>query len=294
MSESLQGIDQIERWRRIVVARREQHDAVCAAQGRTTDDYWARRAEGYRKFTQEASGAGDPLIECVLRHLQPEDSVLDVGAGTGRHTIALARQAQRVIAVDPSAAMLRFLREDAAAQGLSNVEVIEGAWPESAAQAPQVDLVISAHVLYPIEDVVPFLQALDSHARRLCFLHLMVWAPWFDQLGLWEAVHDEPRHPQPTYIDAVNILHQLGCYANVEVTWVELTRAFDGLEDAVERFAESVAVGEDAKRQRRLREALDERLEPLEDGRLASPKRRYPLATVWWQAGALRNTPQAG
>ena len=291
MSE--QPIDHIERWRRIVIARREQHDAVCAAQGRTTDDYWARRAEGYRKFTQEASGAGDPFIDCVLRHLRPEDTVLDVGAGTGRHTIALARHAQRVIALDPSAAMLRFLREDADAQGLSNVEVIEGAWPETAAQAPEVDLAISAHVLYPIEDIVPFLRALDSHAHRLCFLHLMVWPPWFDQLGLWEAVHDEPRHPQPIYIDAVNIRHQLGGYANVEVTWVELTRAFDGLDDAVERFAESVAVGDGAERLR-LRDALAERLEPLEDGRLASPKRRYPLATVWWQAGALRSAPQAG
>ena len=174
-----------------------------------------------------------------------------------------------------------------------NVEVIEGAWPETAAQAPEVDLAISAHVLYPIEDIVPFLRALDSHAHRLCFLHLMVWPPWFDQLGLWEAVHDEPRHPQPIYIDAVNILHQLGGYANVEVTWVELTRAFDGLDDAVERFAESVAVGDDPERLR-LRDALAERLEPLEDGRLASPKRRYPLATVWWRAGALRSAPQAG
>ncbi len=232
MSE--QPIDHIERWRRIVIARREQHDAVCAAQGRTTDDYWARRAEGYRKFTQEASDAGDPFIDCVLRHLRPEDTVLDVGAGTGRHTIVLARHAQRVIAVDPSAAMLRFLREDADAQGLSNVEVIEGAWPETAAQAPEVDLAISAHVLYPIEDIVPFLRALDGHAGRLCFLDLMAWQPSFDRLGLWEAVYGEARHPQPTYIDAVNVLHQLDCHASVDVAWVETTRAFDGLEDAVE------------------------------------------------------------
>ncbi|MEX1254486.1 MAG: class I SAM-dependent methyltransferase [Dehalococcoidia bacterium] len=288
-SSSPEPIDHVDRWRRIVVARREQHDAACAAQGRTTDDYWARRAESYRRFAKDASAAGDPFLEYVLRRLRPEDTVLDVGAGTGRHTVALAPYARRVTAVDPSAAMLRFLREDAAEQGLTNVDVIEGAWPDIAANAPEADVVISAHVLYPIEDVAPFLRALDAHARRLCCLHLMVRQPWFDSIGLWAAVHEQPRLPQPTYIDAVNLLHQLGCYANVEVAWVETPRGYASLDVAVEGFAETVAAGDDAARRQRLREALTERLEPQPDGRLALPLDRHPLATVSWQGGALRD-----
>lgn len=297
--ESPKPIDYVRRWWRIVTARRKQHDAACAVEGRTTGDYWARRAEDYRKFVREATAAGDdPFLASVLRRLRPEDTVLDVGAGTGRHTIPLARHARRVVAIDPSPAMLRYLHEDVAAQGLSNVEVIEGAWPEAAERAPQADIVISAHVLYPIEEVVPFLRALDGHARRLCFLHLMVWQPWFDQLGLWEAVHGEARLPQPCYIDAVNALHQLGCYPNVEIAWVETPRTFDGLDDALERFADTVAVGDDPERRRRLREALAQRLEPLEGGRLAFPQRPYPVATVWWEVGPLGElqgeAPQAG
>ncbi len=281
-------IDYVDRWRRRVASRREQHDAVCAAQGRTTDDYWARRADGYRKFAQAATVGGDPLIDCVRRHLRPEDTVLDIGAGTGRHSVALAGHARQVTALDPSPAMLRYLREDVASQGLSNVEVIEGSWPDAAAQVPPADVVVSAHVLYPIDDVERFLRALDGHARRLCFLHLRARQPWFDQVGIWEAIHGGPRRPQPTHIDVVNVLHQLGCFANVEVAWVETVHAFDGLDDAVERLAEMVAVGEDAERLRLLRKTLADRLEPLDDGRVAFPERRYPLATVWWEAGALR------
>jgi hypothetical protein len=185
--------------------------------------------------------------------------------------------------------MLGFLREDAAALGLDNVEVIEGAWPEAAAQTPAADIVISAHVLYPIEDIVPFLRALDGHARRTCHLNLMVQQPWFDRLGLWEAVHGEERRRQPTYIDAVNVLHQLGCYASVEIAWVETPRRFDSLDEALERFAETVAVGEHAEKVRKLREALAQRLEALPGGRFAFPRGRYPLATVWWEAGALQD-----
>ena len=280
------AIDHIERWKRIVVARREQHDAVCDAQGRTTGDYWARRAEGFRKFAQDSSAGGDPFIDSVLRQLRPEDTVLDVGAGTGRHTIPLARHARRVTALDPSPAMLGFLREDVASQGLTNVDVVEGGWPDAAAQAPQADIVLSAHVVYPIEDIVSFLRALDGQSRRLCFLHLMVWQPWFDQLGLWETVHREDRRPQPTYIEVVNVLHQLGCYANVEIAWSETPRGFDTLDDAVERFAESVAVGDDAQRTR-LRDTLAERLQPAAGG-LVFPQQRHPVATVWWEAGALQ------
>ena len=288
MTDPPDPIDYADRWRRTVIARREQHDAVCAAQGRTTGDYWGRRAASYHKFAREVSSDSDPFIAALRRQLRPEDTVLDVGAGTGRHALALARYARRVVALDPSAAMLGFLREDAAALGLANIDVIEGAWPEAAAQAPAADAVISAHVLYPIEDVVGFLRAMDAKALRLCFLHLMARQPWFEQLGLWEALHNETRLPQPTYIDAVNVLNQLGCPTNVEVVWVDITRTFDDLDDACERTAETVAVGEDAAKLARLREVLRERLTPLDGGRLALSFEPYPLATVWWKAGGLQ------
>ncbi len=287
MAEPVEQIDYVQRWRDLVTARREQHDAACAAQGRTTDDYWARRAEGFRKFVQEAGKQADPFIECILQQLRPEDTVLDVGAGTGRHTMALAGRTKHVTALDPSAAMLRFLREDIESQKLANVDVIEGGWPDTAADAPEVDVIISSHVLYPIEDIGSFLRAFDGQARRLCFLHLMTWQPWFDQIQLWEAVHGEARRPQPTYIDVVNVLRQLGCFANVEIAWTEMLRSFDDIDDAMDRFAESLAVGEDEERSTKLREGLLQQLTPMDDGRLAFPNRRYPLATVWWEAGAL-------
>ncbi|MCH8161783.1 MAG: hypothetical protein IIB88_07795, partial [Chloroflexi bacterium] len=78
MTDPVQAIDYVQRWRELILARREQHDAACAAQGRTTDDYWARRAEGFRKFVQEAGKQADPFIDCIVKELRPADSVLDV------------------------------------------------------------------------------------------------------------------------------------------------------------------------------------------------------------------------
>jgi SAM-dependent methyltransferase len=47
-------------------------------------------------------------------HLPADAHVLDVGAGTGRVAIPLASLGRRIVAIDPSAAMLKQLREKSA------------------------------------------------------------------------------------------------------------------------------------------------------------------------------------
>ncbi len=59
----------------------------------------------------------------------PRDVWLDVGAGGGRYALPLALAVREVVAIDPSPAMLGALREDAAANGIANVRVIEARWP---------------------------------------------------------------------------------------------------------------------------------------------------------------------
>ncbi len=82
-------------------------------------------------------------------------------------------------------------------------------------------------------------------------------------------------------------MRQLGCFANVEIAWTEMPRSFADIDDAMDRFSESIAVGEDKTKTARLKAALMEQLTETPDGRLDMPERRYPLATVWWEAGAL-------
>ena len=62
----------------------------------------------------------DTILEAAA--LQPEDSVLEVGAGTGVLTIELARRARRVVAVEIDRNILPVLRETTAS--FANVEII--------------------------------------------------------------------------------------------------------------------------------------------------------------------------
>jgi SAM-dependent methyltransferase len=52
-------------------------------------------------------------------------TVVDLGAGTGAFALVAARQFKSVVAVDASPAMVRFLGEQAAADGLDNLHCVE-------------------------------------------------------------------------------------------------------------------------------------------------------------------------
>jgi peptidoglycan/xylan/chitin deacetylase (PgdA/CDA1 family)/SAM-dependent methyltransferase len=67
------------------------------------------------------------LFEARLPSLfSPSDRVLEIGAGTGIFTLAIARCCREVTAVDISASMLEILEGKAVGEGLTNIRTITG------------------------------------------------------------------------------------------------------------------------------------------------------------------------
>lgn len=273
----------IARWQALVEGRRDQMDAAYARLGRDSSDFWSRRAGRFRRFAG-VSGTENPLVQRVLSLLPPGGTVLDVGAGTGRYTLPIAQHAGKVVAVEPSAEMAAHLLQDAEAAGIGNIRLIQQDWQEVDREEEPADVVLCTHVLYPHADIETWLHTLDAHARVAVVLELM--AAWGEPpilLDLWQRFHNEPRVPQPSYVDAYAVLHELGVPANVEVyeTGPSTFWHFADLEEAVAAAREHLILPASADVDEALRTALGGSLEREGDARVLSSPR--VAATVWWE-----------
>lgn len=114
--------------------------------------------EGYSLWA-DVYDQGNALIELDEWRTEPMlagldgGHALDVGAGTGRYALRLARMGFQVTAVDPNAEMLEVAKKSAAAEGL-DVELIQAGLDETLpVDDGQYDLAVCALVLCHVADL---------------------------------------------------------------------------------------------------------------------------------------------
>ena len=270
----------VERWQAIIDARAKQMDAAYAELGRNSAGYWDRRARRYHDSTKNTV-ASDPFFNRLCSIITPQTSVLDVGAGSGRFALALAPLAKQVIAVEPNAAMLEYLRQDADALNLTNISYSHNAWQDAPGDL-QADIVICSHVLYPIRDIVPFLAKLQRAARQSCYIYMRATPMDALTAHLWKHFHGDERCYSPSYIHALDVLFEMGIYANVEVVSLPASLRYPSLDIAVEELAELLIVPGDEKTRGELRDLLAGWLVER-DGMLVPPPREMACAIMWWE-----------
>jgi len=270
----------VQRWKEILDARAQQMDAAYARLGRTSADFWDRRARGFHRSTKDTM-TSDPLYLWLRDIVTPQKSVLDVGAGTGRFTLALAPQAKRITAVEPNAAMLDFLRQDAADKGLKNISYVQTTWQE-APDDLQAEIVICSHVLYPIRDIVPFLAKLQKATRQACYIYLRATHIDAATAPLWRHFHGDERRLPPGYIHALDVLYEMGIYANVEIVMLPPSLRYLSLDIAVTELMEQLILPDDEKTRVELHDLLTGWLEER-DGMLVPPLQEMVSAIIWWE-----------
>jgi hypothetical protein len=177
-------------WRRQVRENREQAERFREAPEK--QDFYAPTAD---IFKADPRRKGDRVLETLLSLAKPDETWLDIGAGSGRYALPLAFKIRQLIALDPSRTMLDNLRRGVKEFGIENLSVVEARWPT--ANPPRADVALISNVGYDIEEIGPFLDAMESAARRLCVAVLFDRAPAAQAQFAWPLIHGVQRVPLP-------------------------------------------------------------------------------------------------
>jgi SAM-dependent methyltransferase len=266
--------DALAAWGARVRANREQVDQFREA---TRSDFYAPIAGMFRADPRRSD---EPTLERLRALVQSEDVVLDIGAGGGRYALPLALASREVIAIEPSDGMRQVLAAGMAEHRIHNVQVVDGRWPDDA-DGIQGDVALISHIGYDVEDIGPFLDAMESAARRLCLAVLLSQAPPTEADRLWPAVHGVTRAALPSLPEFLTLLLARGRLFELELV-DRSPQTYAEPEQALTWLRQQLWTAPGSDKDRRLAEVARERLE-ARDGRYALAWEPVPVGIVTWR-----------
>ncbi len=279
--------DAVARWSAMVRLRREQFERLRVDRP-DPRDYWQRRALNYFDAVRTRHDPGE-FVRTVIAACQDAESrgaqwatgaepspatVLDVGGGFGAVAVPVAGRGSRVTVVEPHPSMVELLERWAAQERVADrIRVVRQPWPAAVAGIEPHDVVVCSHVLYPIEDVAPFIDALIAATRRSCLITMRFGGPEQVPGELFWDLHGEERVPQPGFGDLCALLAGLGLQFDATTYESDSTWSYADLDEAEAVLAESLLVTSRPDARVRVRAWAEATLVP-EAGRLVAPHRR--------------------
>jgi SAM-dependent methyltransferase len=268
----------IEIWKQRVVAHHAQSDQARAALEIAETDVW----EPFSPFFKaDPHRTDDPEVDRLAREVNPSTTLLDVGGGAGRFALPLALRCHHVTVVEPSPVMGESLRHLAAEAGIENVTLVAKRWEE--AEVEPADIALSAHVVYMIADIRPFVLKLVEHARKKVCMPTYMRPPMSRFAPFWRWVHGEDKQEVPGAAEFMHVLWEMDIYPHLEMFEAIPFRAFKTWQQALETLRQRLFVMPDTEKDARLQQAMHELLMEMPAGYVIKGTQPGRLALISWQ-----------
>ena len=109
-------------------------------------EVYDKRHQRFRDYQQETHAIIDRLA------LGANDTVIDLGCGTGAFTLCAAKSCKKIYAVDVSKAMLDYCRQKAQKAKLDNIEFCQGGFLTYEHSGEPVEAIVSVAALHHLPD----------------------------------------------------------------------------------------------------------------------------------------------
>jgi len=271
--EGLEMIDWEEEW------KKRYENSIWVRQlkrkGVSSVEYWDKCPFGERieKYEKYANYPG-PILGKIMRFVNDDTEVLDIGAGAGAYTIPLAKVAKKVTVIEPSKGQISRLIKRARRENVNNIEIINKRWEDvDEDELGKYDLTIAAYC-FSMLDIKSALQKMLNVTKNVLFLVCLVDHDFKDVYKIIAGKHDS----DPDYIYIYNILCQMGVYANVEIVTREYLLPLDLQLEVLRYSYDTTPDVED-----RIKKYLTSTNRLVEKNGKIWVKRRYKDAVIYYQ-----------
>jgi len=179
--------------------------------------------------------------------VEPEETVLEIGAGPGIISFELAAKAKHVTAIEPALGMIEFFKEESKKRNINNVDTVQSFWEDYKIEK-KYDVVVSSLSLIT-DDIVLFLRKMDQASKKRVYIH------WFASESAWEeqgkivnGITGIPNSARLPKIDIVfNVLYGMHIFPEMRLLkGTAFDRIYESKKEALNALKKIYAVGTDA------------------------------------------------
>ena len=242
--------------------------------------FWNKRSNGFALMQRQEARA-NKIINYM--NIQSEDTILDIGAGSGILTTPFADYSAAVTAIEPSNNMMIALEKRIKNEELNNVTLLKKKWEEIilGKDIEQYDYVVASYCL-SMFDMKAALEKMNSTAIQGVCLFTYAGGIAGDKYykEIWELIYKEKFYPSPDYCYIYNILYEMGIFANVEINTNLLKRQYKDIKEATDQWKDALDIKDEIKISQ-LEKYLQENL--MEEKGMCYLIQETKNAMIWWK-----------
>lgn len=241
--------------------------------------FWAQSMK--KKTYKQTDDYAKKIYEKMKKQIPENSTCIEIGPGWGNYTFQLSQDVKSLTLVDGSESVLAYLQQYF--ENDAPVQFVHSKWEEALIE--RHDVVIGVNCFYRMYEMNAALKKMNRLATKRAIIGLTTGPIQPHYVILDEQFHYDIKYPRRDYITIVNILYQLGIYANCEMLKLEREYRYDTLQQLY--LAQSKKILSPLFNMDHVKASL-ERFITMEDGQYVY---RHPFyaAIISWEPLKLHN-----
>jgi hypothetical protein len=220
--------------------------------------FWAQSIK--KKTYKQTEDYAVPIYQAIKQHIETGDSVIEIGPGWGNYTFPLAEDAAGLTCVDASESVLSYLAQYF--NESKHVQFVHAKWEEAALEPH--DIVIGVNCFYRMYHMLEPLKKMNELAKKRAIIGMTTGPIQPHYQVLDEQFGYSIKYPRRDYIEILNMLYQLGIYADCQMIPLERTYSYETKEQLL--TAQSKKIRNETFKIEHVEQALEPFIEETKGG----------------------------